>query len=218
MLSRFRLAAVVLTVLCLFFLHSAGAQAPVALPYTMTMIGGLAPMPAIAGTQCPNLPAGVVSTDAYGDGCLVVNGVFGVGAFSGLVVDSFGNVFVNDDIKGVLHLINPTTGIVTLVAGGNTACANKLDSSGDGCVAATGTPTAPVADARGVGIDPYGNILLAGYNDHFVHIVCRNASPLCVSGRRRLQSRIQSRYRPAIWAWWPDAPMQAAPRASAGLA
>ena len=182
MLFRFRLAAVVLPVLCPFFLLDASAQSPVALPYTMTTIGGLAPMPAVEGTQCPNLATGVVSTDAYGDGCLAVNGIFGVGAFSGLAVDSFGNVFVNDDIKGALHLINPTTGIVTLVAGGNTACANKLDSSGDGCIAATETPTTPVADARGVGIDPYGNILLAGYNDHFVHIVCRNASPLCVSG------------------------------------
>ena len=182
MLFRFRLAAVVLPVLCLFFPLHSRAQSPVALPYTMTTIGGLAPMPAVSGTQCPNLAAGVVSTDVYGDGCLAVNGAFGVGAFSGLAVDSFGNVFVNDDIKGALHLINPTTGIMTLVAGGNTACASKLDSSGDGCIAATGTPTTPVADARGIGIDPYGNILLAGFNDHFVHIICRNASPLCVSG------------------------------------
>src|SRR5580698_1897744 len=182
MLFRFRLAAVVLPVLCLFFPLHSRAQSPVALPYTMTTIGGLAPMPAVSGTQCPNLAAGAVSTDVYGDGCLAVNGAFGVGAFSGLAVDSFGNVFVNDDIKGALHLINPTTGIMTLVAGGNTACASKLDSSGDGCIAATGTPTTPVADARGIGIDPYGNILLAGFNDHFVHIICRNASPLCVSG------------------------------------
>jgi polygalacturonase/sugar lactone lactonase YvrE len=158
------------------------AQAPIALPYTMTTIGGLSPMTPAAGTQCPNLPTGVVSTDAFGDGCLAVNGIFGVGAFSGLVVDPFGNVLVNDDIKGVLHLINPNSGIMTLVAGNGTACSSKQDSSGDGCIAATGTPSSPIADSRGVGIDPYGNILLAGYNDHFVHIICRNASPLCGSG------------------------------------
>ena len=148
-------------------------------------------MAATAGTQCPNLAAGVVSTDAFGDGCLAVNSIFGVGAYSGLVVDPYGNVLVNDDIKGVLHLINPNSGIMTLVAGGGTACTTKQDSSGDGCVAATGTPTTPIADARGVGIDPYGNVLLAGYNDHFVHIICRNESPLCGSGAPSAANPIQ---------------------------
>ncbi|MGA9672033.1 MAG: hypothetical protein WBQ94_22670, partial [Terracidiphilus sp.] len=190
MLFQSRLVAA-LPVLCLLSLLNAEAQAPVALPYTMTTIGGLSPMAATAGTQCPNLPAGVTSTDAFGDGCLAVNGIFGSGAFSGVVVDSFGNVIVNDDIKGVMHVINPVSGIMTLAAGGNTACASKLDASGDGCVAATGTPTAPIAGARGVGIDPYGNVLLAGFNDHFVHIVCRNASPLCGSGGPSASSPIQ---------------------------
>ncbi len=165
-----------------FISLSLSAQAPIALPYTMTTLGGTSPMTAATGTQCPNLPTGVLSTDAFGDGCLAVNGIFGVGSYSGVVVDPFGNVLVNDDIKGVLHVINPTSGIMTPVAGGGTACSGKLDSSGDGCVAATGTPTAPITGARGVGIDPYGNVLLAGYGDHFVHIICRNASPLCVSG------------------------------------
>jgi len=178
-------------VVCLLAVTHCAAQAPIALPYTMTTIGGASPMAATAGAQCPDLPKGVVSTDAFGDGCLAVNGIFGMGAFSGLVVDPFGNVLVNDDIKGVLHLINPNSGIMTLVAGGGTACVSKEDSSGDGCAAATGTPTAPIADARGVGIDPYGNILLAGYNDHFVHIICRNASPLCGSGAPSAASPIQ---------------------------
>ena len=190
MLFQSRLVAT-LPVLCLLSLVNVSAQAPIALPYTMTTIGGLSPMAATAGTQCANLPNGVTSTDAFGDGCLAVNGIFGSGAFSGVVVDSFGNVIVNDDIKGAMHVINPVSGIMTLVAGGNTACSSKLDSSGDGCVAATGTPTAPVADARGVGIDPYGNVLLAGFNDHFVHIVCRNASPLCGSSAPSASSPIQ---------------------------
>ncbi|MGH9560427.1 MAG: hypothetical protein ACRD3S_03145, partial [Terracidiphilus sp.] len=139
-------------------------------------------MTGTAGTQCPSLPAGVVSTDAYGDGCLAVNGIFGNDPFSGIVVDPFGDVFLNDDGKGVLHMINPNSGIMTAVGGTGTACSGKMDASGDGCVTATGTPSTPFANARGVGIDPYGNILLAGYNDHFVHILCRAASPLCVSG------------------------------------
>jgi sugar lactone lactonase YvrE len=169
-------------VLFFFPLNFEAQQASVALPYTMTTIGGLAPMAATSGTQCPGLPAGVVSTDAFGDGCLAINGILGSGAYSGVVADSFGNVFVNDDIKGVLHLINPASGIMTLVAGGGTACSSKLDSSGDGCMAATGTSTSAIIGARGVGIDPYGNILVSGYNDHFVHLICRNASPLCVAG------------------------------------
>jgi polygalacturonase/sugar lactone lactonase YvrE len=186
-----RIFLALMSVLCLLAPSICAAQAPIALPYTMTTIGGLSPMAATAGTQCPGLPAGVVSTDAFGDGCLAVNGIFGVGAFSGLVVDPFGNVLVNDDIKGVLHLINPNSGVMTLVAGGGTACSSKQDSSGDGCVAATGTPSTPVSDARGVGIDPYGNILLAGYNDHFIHIICRNASPLCSASAPSAANPIQ---------------------------
>ncbi|MGA7340986.1 MAG: Ig-like domain repeat protein [Terracidiphilus sp.] len=186
-----RIALAVPTAVALLSLPIAIAQTPIALPYTMTTLGGSSPMAAVAGTQCPNLPAGVVSTDAYGDGCLAANGIFGAGAYSGVVTDSFGNVFVNDDIKGVLHRIDPNSGIMTAVEGGNTACSSKLDSSGDGCVAATGTPS--VANAvRGIGIDPYGNILLAGYNDHFVHIVCRNASPLCGSGAPSAANPIQT--------------------------
>jgi hypothetical protein len=186
-----RVPCVLMSVVCLLSVSTAAAQAPVALPYTMTTIGGSSPMAATPGTQCPNLPTGVVSADAFGDGCLAVNGIFGVGAYSGLVVDPFGNVLVNDDIKGVLHLINPNSGVMTLVAGGGTACSGKQDSSGDGCVAATGTPTTPIADARGVGIDPYGNILLAGYNDHFIHMICRNSSPLCESGASSASNPIQ---------------------------
>ncbi len=155
------------------------AQTPVALPFTITTLAGTSPMAAAAGTQCPNLPTGVVSTDAFGDGCLAVNGILGNDPYSGVAVDSFGNVFVNDDVKGVLHWINPSSGVMTLVAGGGTACSSKIDSSGDNCVAATGTPTTPIIDARGFGIDPYGNPLLAGYNDHLVHIICRASSPLC---------------------------------------
>jgi hypothetical protein len=183
--------AIPLLGVCLFAQAIATAQTPIALPYTMTTLGGASPMTGAAGTQCPNLPAGVESTDAYGDGCLAANSIFGAGAFSGVVADPYGNLLVNDDIKGVLHLINPASGIMTVVAGGGTACSGKQDSSGDGCVAATGTPTTPVADARGVGIDPYGNVVLAGYNDHFVHMICRYASPLCGSGTPSAAAPIQ---------------------------
>src|SRR5271170_4593541 len=85
----------------LLSLAMARAQAPVALPYTMTTLGGLAPMSATAGTQCPNLPAGTVSQDAFGDGCLAVNGIFGAAGRGGVVVDPFGDVFIADDVDNV---------------------------------------------------------------------------------------------------------------------
>jgi hypothetical protein len=185
------LAVAVLSAVCSLACLNLPAQSPIALPYTITTLAGTSPMAAVAGTQCPNLPTGVLSTDAFGDGCLAANAILGNDPYSGVAVDAFGDVFMSDDIKGALHMINPNSGIMTLVAGGGTACSSKIDSSGDGCVAATGTPTTPVADARGDGIDPYGNILLAGYNDHFVHIVCRAASPLCGSAAPSAAAPIQ---------------------------
>ena len=169
MLRRVVSAVVTLPILCLFSLLNAGAQAPVALPYTMTTIGGLAPIsPAAAGPQCPNLPTGVVSTDAYGDGCLAINGVFGAAAYGGTLVDLNGNLYVVDDTSAapVIHKINQATGIMTKVAGANTACAGKLDSVGDGCVAATGTA---LVNNRSANIDYYGNILLGGQAGVIMH-------------------------------------------------
>ncbi len=174
---RTRLAAMLFVYL--FALSFAGAQTPVALPYTMTTWAGTSPMSATAGTQCPGLPTGVVSTDAWGDGCLAVNGIFGAGGRGGTVVDAFGNVFVADDVDNVVHMINGSSGIMSKVAGGGTACstsAGGVDSAGDGCLAATQTVT---KGQRGIGIDPYGNVLLAGYSDKLLHVVCRTASPLC---------------------------------------
>ena len=161
-----------------------GQQAPIALPYTMTTIAGSSPMTAASGTQCPNLPAGVKSADAYGDGCLAVNGIFGAAARGGVQVDSFGNVFVADDVNSIIHVINPATGLMTVLAGGGSVCAaatgvgatGSVDAAGDGCLAATQTKT---AGQRGIGIDPYGNVLLAGYSDNAVHLICRTVSPLC---------------------------------------
>jgi hypothetical protein len=197
MLRCFRLAIAILPVLCLLTVINAEAQTPVALPYTMTTLAGTSPMAATAGTQCPNLPAGIVSADAFGDGCLAVNGIFGAAGRGGVQVDSFGNVFVADDVDGIIHAINPSTGIMTKLAGLGTACAGKLDSSGDGCLAATQTV---MGAQRGIGLDPYGNVLGPGYGDHLAHIICRTASPLCVT-----RPRTRFRCRLAIWDWWRDA-------------
>jgi hypothetical protein len=178
MLRSFRLVAT-LSLLSVIFPLSAAAQTPIALPYTMTTLAGQSPMTATAGTQCPNLPLGKVSADAFGDGCLAVNGIFGSPVYGGVVVDSNGMIYVVDDAKFVIHKINPATGIMTLVAGGGTACGSAVDSSGDGCPAATGTIL--VAD-RAAGIDYYGNPMWGAYSSHLLHMVCINASPICVSG------------------------------------
>jgi sugar lactone lactonase YvrE len=181
MTLHFRLAVAILPVLCLFSLLNSAAQTPLALPYTMTTLAGQSPIsPAAAGTQCPNLPSGTVSTDAYGDGCLAVNGIFGGAIYGGVLVDSNGMIYVVDDTKGIIHQINPATGIMTLVAGGNTSCGTKLTTYGDGCPAATGTGS--FTTDRAAGIDYYGNPMWGAYSSHLLHMVCVNASPLCVSG------------------------------------
>jgi sugar lactone lactonase YvrE len=167
---------VALVLASLIPLSTAHAQAPVALPNTMTTLAGLAPMAATAGTQCPNLPAGTVSTDAFGDGCLAVNGIFGAAGRGGVASDSFGDIFIADDVSNVIHMINPSSGIMTRVAGAGTLCSAKLDSSGDGCIAATQTV---VNGQRGIATDPWGNVFLPGFSDHIAHVICRTASPLC---------------------------------------
>ncbi|HEY1647227.1 MAG TPA: pectinesterase family protein [Terracidiphilus sp.] len=161
---------------CLASVTVAIAQTPIALPSAMTTLAGLSPMAATAGSQCPNLPAGVVSTDVYGDGCLAVNGIFGAAGRGGVAVDAFGNVFVADDVNNVIHMINASSGIMTKVAGAGSTCSTREDTSGDGCLAATQTAA---SSERGIGIDPWGNVLLPGYGDHLVRVICRTASPLC---------------------------------------
>jgi hypothetical protein len=79
-------------------------------------------------------------------------------------------------------MMNPTTGIMTALAGTGTSC-KLVDASGDGCVFPAGVPAAAVTGARGVGIDPYGNVLLAGYTDKMIHVLCRAASPLCTASQ-----------------------------------
>ena len=98
---------VVLTAVCS---HLHAQQNPISLPYTMTTLAGTSPMTGVAGTQCPNLPTGVTSTDGYGDGCLAVNGIFGAGGRGGVQIDSFGNVFVGDEAKAIIHVLIPPRG------------------------------------------------------------------------------------------------------------
>ncbi|MGA3131810.1 MAG: hypothetical protein ABSD59_13475, partial [Terracidiphilus sp.] len=169
-----------LLLVCLSALSAAVAQAPIALPYTMTTQAGQSPIAGAPGTQCPNLATGVESSNAYGDNCLAANGIFGSGIHGGVVVDSMGNVFIDDDITGIVHQIDQATGIITVAAGGGSTCSGKITSAGDGCLAATQTS---LNKMRGVGMDPWGNVLLAGYGDGLLHIICRAVSPQCTSAQ-----------------------------------
>jgi hypothetical protein len=158
------------------------AQTPVARPYTMTTVaGGLAPASSYgSGKTCPG--NSTTMTTASGDNCPAVSAAFGAAGRGGVAVDSYGNVFVADDITKAIHMIDPTTGVMTLVAGLGTVCgssAGKLSSAGDGCLAATQTT---LGGPRGIGLDAYGNVLIPEYSQNVIHIVCRNASPLCAAG------------------------------------
>jgi hypothetical protein len=171
-----RLARIVSVVLLVGMGGWAAAQTPVALPYTMTTIaGGLVPAASYAsGKTCPGLTT--TMTTAYGDGCPAVSAKFGAGGRGGVAVDQYGTVFVADDISSVIHAIDANTGIMSLLAGSGSACTAAYDKWGDNCLAAKNTT---FNGPRGIGLDPYGNVLIAGYNDYLIHVVCRAASPLC---------------------------------------
>ena len=173
-----KLRLFLLPVLSLLCVVSASGQSSVALPYTMTTLaGGLVQTTYTAGTTyCPGSGT-VKATTAYGDNCPAVGANFGAAGRGGVAVDQYGNVFVADDINKVAHMIDASTGVMTLLAGGNSACTGKVDSEGDGCLAASNTTFS--SGIRGIGIDPYGNVLLAGYGDSAIHMICRYASPLC---------------------------------------
>ena len=162
---------------CSFYTY-AQSQSGVPLPDTMTTIaGGLVGTPA-SGALCPGSST-VKAMTANGAGCAAVAATFGAAGRGGAAVDAYGNVFVADDVNTIAYMIDQTTGIMSVLAGGGAACSGKADSLGDGCLAATQTV---LKGARGIATDPYGNVLLAGYNDNAIHIVCRSPSPLCTAG------------------------------------
>lgn len=101
-------------------------------------------------------------------------------ARGGVVVDANGNVFISDDVGGKVYMANQSSGTTTIFVGSASSnCGSAVSSSGDGCPFASAKSAASM---RNIGIDPYGNVLLAGYGDNLVHILCRAASPLCTSG------------------------------------
>ncbi len=122
---------------------------PVAIPYTITTVAGNG-----SGGSTGN---GGPAADAQISSDL-----------RAVAVDGQGNLYFADTGNSEIRKINAQTGVITLVAGGNTACSAGIDKSGDGCPAATGTT---LNNPRGIAVDKAGNIYIAGYSDELVHMV-----------------------------------------------
>jgi sugar lactone lactonase YvrE len=175
-LSAFSLAT--LSLLSAAALPSAQAQtAPYVLPYTMSTYAG-AHAAYTSGTPC----GAFIALDGAGDGCIAPTVSVGTDPHD-VRVDGKGNVFYLDNTSssGVIHKINPFTGLTTIYVGSqiNTkACGTQTTKYGDGCTATDGVAndsstlyTAPLKATRGIGIAPNGDLVDAGYNDDYIHVV-----------------------------------------------
>ncbi|HZL26470.1 MAG TPA: pectinesterase family protein [Acidobacteriaceae bacterium] len=145
------------------------------------------------GAVCGGAGSGskFTATDVAGDGCPLTQAILGP-SLSGIGVDGAGNVFVNDYSNDSVRRIDARSGIVTKVVGaGNTLCSTttsatgtKQDSIGSGCV--TTSAIGPTS-ARGMNVDPWGNVILGGYNANQIDVVCLATSPLCPNTANRKQ-------------------------------
>ncbi len=171
------LSVVLTTILCL--LEASGQTAPtVVLPYTISTIAG-GGTTTTAGNACF---AGSVlkATDTFGDGCPATQAVFATDIRGGVATDPLGNVYIADTSNNLIRKIDARSGVISVFVGGNTICAGAVDKTGDGCLT---TATGGFNNPRGIGSDPYGNILIAGYSDQLVHLVCNAVSPLCTAAQ-----------------------------------
>ena len=175
-LSRKLLAAASVAALGLVALSQlAWGQTPVVFPNTISTVGGGGSLPA-NGAAC-STSSSYTATDAFGDGCPANLVSLGTSQW-GIGVDKFGNIFWLDNGNKVIHKIDARSGIMTKVAGGISSygCTGQTSPYGDNCVAALNFGG---FNARGMTVDPWGNVILADYGNGLVHIVCNTVSPLC---------------------------------------
>jgi pectin methylesterase-like acyl-CoA thioesterase len=172
------------------------AQAPVALPSTATLLAGGAnagatgisgkTLPASGAACYPGSP--YTATDANGDGCPGPYTMFSADFRGGVAADAAGNVYVIESTESLVRRIDARSGVVTTFAGGaSTFCgAASQDGYGDGCPFATTKFSSP----RGGWVDPYGNVLVAGYSSSLVNVLCNAISPLCpgTTGHKQIGS------------------------------
>lgn len=168
---------------------------PLVQPYTATTLAGnsagVAATAVGIGKLCNGggTPAAgnnsPVATDLFNDGCPAAQAIFSTDLRGGVATDPQGNVFVLDGGNGgnnILRKIDARSGIITAVVGapGAVPCAAAIDKTGDGCpFVNAGQFNSP----RGVATDPYGNILIAGYSDQLLHLVCNVVGPICSAGQ-----------------------------------
>jgi hypothetical protein len=174
-----RLAALSAAMLVAVSLPAQTSTAPELLPYSAKLIAGTGTTAAVAGSVCTpatGAPSGYRSIDAFGDGCLANE--IKLTNPKQAVTDSTGVIYFIDYASattGVVHRIDPTTGIVTLVAGGvatipasgahcsttdpNTVSTTVVDLWGDGCL---GT-SVKLEEPYGIAIATNGDIYIADY-------------------------------------------------------
>jgi polygalacturonase/sugar lactone lactonase YvrE len=179
-LSQLRLALTSLLTLCVICpLGAIAQQAPIALPNTVTTVGGGVTSALTVGAAC-STGSSLTATDTLGDGCPATSAYFGTTSSGdlrgGVATDPAGNIYVMDSGDSALRRINAHSNIITLLAGLGTACSSKSDDNGDNCPLAN---TKFSSTPRGMGSDPYGNIFVAGYGSDLVNLVCNAVSPLC---------------------------------------
>jgi len=122
---------------------------PVAIPYTITNVAG-------NGTGGSSGNGGLATSASISSDLRAV------------AVDGQGNIYFTDTGNSEIRKVNVQTGIITLVAGGNSACTAGIDKAGDGCPAATATT---LKEPRGVAVDKAGNVYIADYDAYLVHMV-----------------------------------------------
>jgi hypothetical protein len=169
------------------------AQTPVVLPNTISTLAGSSAVATTANTACPT-NAQFTAQDGNGNGCPAVNATF-AGNEKGLTVDPQGNVYVVADTSNPqsVRRIDARTGNISLFAGlggSGSLCGTPVtvdgttytqtDKTGDGCpVQYSGGFNA----ARGLGSDPYGNIIIGVTGDYALHFVCTAVSPMCTAAQ-----------------------------------
>lgn len=156
---------------------SASAQTPPQLlPYTSKLIAGGGTTAIATGATCP--VSGFLSTDAYGDGCLASEVKLSAPRF--VTTDKNGVTFFSDSGNAIIRRIDPTTGIITLVAGGAAsstttggACGSytSTDTYGNGCLA----NAVKLSKPEGLAFSPAGDLYFADYgNDNIRKIAATN--------------------------------------------
>src|ERR1700761_3016464 len=103
-----------------FIATAAHAQAPIALPNTITTVAGGGTSGTTANSACTT-GSPYKATDGFGDGCPATLAQFAGDGRGGLAVDGQGNIFIVDTNNNYVRWVNSRSGIVNWLDGGGTA-------------------------------------------------------------------------------------------------